>query len=414
MNHLSTRRLAITLLTPSAALCAGTAAAATLLVGPNQAISSIAEAARLAKDGDTVAIMPGTYKGDVALWLQKSLTIRGVGERPVLDADGKSAEGKAIWVFRNGDFSVENIEFRNARVRDGNGAGIRFERGALTVRDCVFIDNQMGLLTANFRKARLAVRDSLFASAPHTDGVLHHLLYVGRIDRFELEGSRLHGGFRGHLVKSRARESEIRYNLIYDGGGGTASYEVEFPNGGDALLIGNTIGQSADSENPVVVAYGAEGAAWGVNRLLMSHNTLLNKGWRPAWFARVWQNRIEGGAEVVTRNNLTVGLGAFTLALPGDHAGNYPLPGGALDGDTLDFTLAPDSWLRGRVDRPDGAFGERMTPKAEFRLPVGTVPLVAPVEWAPGAFQSPLPPVRLPVLSHGGTPPAAAQAERDP
>ena len=35
----------------------------------------------------------------------------------------KSAEGKAIWVFVNGQFKVDNIAFRGARVADGNGAG---------------------------------------------------------------------------------------------------------------------------------------------------------------------------------------------------------------------------------------------------------------------------------------------------
>ncbi len=54
----------------------------------------------------------------------------------MLIADGKSAEGKAIWVIRNGDFHIENIEFRGARASDRNGAGIRFERGKLCLRNC--------------------------------------------------------------------------------------------------------------------------------------------------------------------------------------------------------------------------------------------------------------------------------------
>ena len=58
-----------------------------------------------------------------------------------------------------------------------------------------------------------------------------HLLYVGRIGRFTLTGSR-HQGFEGHSVKSRARESHVAYNLLYDGAGGQAAYELEFPDGG--------------------------------------------------------------------------------------------------------------------------------------------------------------------------------------
>ena len=99
-----------------------------LLVGPGAPIARIADAARLAHDGDTVEILPGEYHGDVAVWTQKRLTIRGVGRAPTLVADNQSAEGKAIWVFREGDFLVENITFRGARVADLNGAAIRFER----------------------------------------------------------------------------------------------------------------------------------------------------------------------------------------------------------------------------------------------------------------------------------------------
>ncbi|HPO20462.1 MAG TPA: SDR family NAD(P)-dependent oxidoreductase, partial [Rubrivivax sp.] len=90
---------------------------------------------------DTVLIQPGTYRGDVAVWLQQALEIRGIGPRPVLIADGEVAEGKAIWVLRNGRFRIRNIEFRGARSPVGNASGIRFERGTLDLADCVFEDN---------------------------------------------------------------------------------------------------------------------------------------------------------------------------------------------------------------------------------------------------------------------------------
>ena len=119
-------------------------------VGPSGVVKTVAEAAQLAQDDDVVEIETGEYKGDVATWAQKRLTIRGIGPRPVLHAVGKSAEGKAIWVIREGEFTVANIEFRGARVASGNGAGIRFEKGKLNIVQCAFWDNQIGVLTANF------------------------------------------------------------------------------------------------------------------------------------------------------------------------------------------------------------------------------------------------------------------------
>jgi hypothetical protein len=90
----------------------------------------------------------------------------------------------------------------------------------------------MGILTGNVADSVLEVEDSEFGEAPRHAGGLHHLLYAGTIARLSVRGSRLQQGFRGHLIKSRARESSILYNLIVDGVGGRASYELEFPNGG--------------------------------------------------------------------------------------------------------------------------------------------------------------------------------------
>ena len=140
-------------------------AAATFTVGPEGVPMGFAEALRQARNGDVIEVLPGTYKGAVAAIEQTLLTIRGVGERPVFDAGGQHAEGKAIWIVRNGDITIENIEFRGARVPDANGAGIRFERGRLTINRCRFVDNQNGLLTANFTDAELRITDSEFLQA---------------------------------------------------------------------------------------------------------------------------------------------------------------------------------------------------------------------------------------------------------
>lgn len=374
---------AVTLALSSSAVCA-----ATLTVGPSEAIMTIAAAALLAKDGDTVMIMPGEYRGDVAVWHQKRLSIIGVAPRPVLVADGKIAEDKAIWVFKDGEFDVDNIEFRGARAEDRNGAGIRFEHGRLSVRNAVFSDNQTGILTANFEDAHLSITDSVFTQAPEQFDSLPHLLYVGRIGSVEVTGSRFHAGHIGHLIKSRARQTTLRYNLIYDGPGGKASYEVDLPNGGDALLVGNIIGQSSDTDNPTVIAYGAEGNVWPNSRLRLAHNTLLSDNLIGAWFLRVWEENLPDGANVIGINNLTVGLGLFTLAAPGEFSGNFPLLPGALAGDILDFSLPGDSLLRGWVDPI--AEGDPLRPTAEFTLPVGSRPIPAQDEWVPGARQTAL------------------------
>ncbi|WP_341643623.1 hypothetical protein [Thauera sp. SDU_THAU2] len=363
--------------------------AAVLRVGPGERFERIADAAKAAKDGDTVEIMPGEYRGDVTVWRQKSLLIRGIGERPVLIADGRIAEGKAIWVIRNGNIQIENIEFRGARASSGNGAGIRFERGQLEVRNSAFIDNQMGILAANFEDAELIIRDSLFTQAPRQERPLPHLLYVGRIARFELSGSRFHQGYRGHLLKSRARHNDIRYNLLYDGPLGEASYELDLPNGGVAFVIGNIFGQSANTQNPIVIAYGAEGNAWPGSALYLSHNTLLSDRLTGAWFLRTFTDRLPPSTEILGINNLTVGIGAFTLAANGTFRGNVPLPpGGLRDPGMLDFRPQGASLLRW-ITEPAGSVRDiSLIPAAEFTLPLGTRSLPPVHGWLPGALQS--------------------------
>lgn len=366
------------------------AGAATLSVGPAAPFASVAAAAKAAQDGDTIEIAAGTYREDVAVFTQRHLAIRGTGGRVVLDARGTVAEGKAIWVFRDGDYTIDGIDFRGARADDRNGAGIRFERGRLTVRDCTFFDNENGILTGNDAAAELVVEDSEFGDAPRDRGSLKHFVYVGTIARFTMTGSRASNGFEGHLVKSRARVSDVRYNLLYDGAGGRAAYELEFPNGGVATVVGNVIGQSAETTNPVVVAYGAEGPRWPDNALYLAHNTLVSDRVWGAWFLRVFEHAFAPAPTVVAVNNLTVGWGLFALGAPGTFAGNRSALSWALgDLASLDFTLGRASSLRAQGAALPAIGGVTLAPTAEFRLPRGTRAIEAPPRLTPGAFQTP-------------------------
>ncbi|MCM8594441.1 hypothetical protein [Accumulibacter sp.] len=361
----------------------------TLVVGPDREISSIREAARLARDGDTIEILPGEYRRQAIVWAQRRLTIRGLGKRPVLIADGESAEGKALWVVRDSDLVIENLEFRGARVAHGNGAGIRFESGRLRVVRCAFFDNEMGILTGNVPESSLEVEDSEFGEAPRFGTVLHHLLYAGTIAHLSVRGSRFEQGYRGHLLKSRARENLIVYNLLVDGPGGSASYELEFPNGGIAWVIGNIIGQSATTDNPDLISYAAEGQRWPDNLLVLAHNTLVND--RPdGRFLNVWTDRVPSGVEVWAINNLLVGDSVFGFAAqaPGRYDGNRTIrPADLVDRAGARYALPQTSALRGTAGAPGFVRERNLVPTAEFAWPVGTRPLVPGKPLSPGALQ---------------------------
>jgi hypothetical protein len=137
-----------------------------LQVGPQRNIKTIAACASIARAGAIILVDSGDYLADVAAWQQDDITIRAVGGRVRLLAQGAAAEGKGIWVVRANRMQVEGFDFEGAAVPSRNGAD------------------------------------------------------------------------------------------------GTASYELEFPNGGMAFVVGNTIAQSTLTENPCLISFGAEGYKW--------------------------------------------------------------------------------------------------------------------------------------------------------
>ena len=361
--------------------------ATTLVVGPGERIPTITEASRLARDGDIIEIKPGEYRGQPAVWTQRDITIRGVGKRPVMVADNQLAEEKGIWVVRGERVRIENIEFRGARASDMNGAGIRFDRGSLSIVRCAFFDNEMGILTANSPELSLAVIDSEFADSPHTTNDFHHLLYVGRIGKLVLRGSRFRNGFYGHLVKTRARENYILYNVMVDGANGHASYELEFPNGGVAYVIGNVIGQGPESENPSIIAYGSEGLRWTQNAIYLAHNTVINDA-SNANYLLIKSDRGSEAVEVWALNNLIAGPGECRRPPVGRFEGNQTVARSALvEQAGVPTRLPPQSPLRGTVRPPGKAGNVELTPDSEFVFPVGTKAVLPSARPAPGAFQ---------------------------
>ncbi len=365
------------------------ARAETWVVGPDGQPNDLPGAVAKAQDGDVIEVLPGVYKGVHLVLEGRKLTLRGSGDKaPVFDGEGSMGPYPALLLVRGGEVLLENLEFRGARSEQAAGAGVRLEGGKLTLRNCHFRDNEHGLNTSNDAQAELTIEASSFGMAPRVEGGLYHLLNVGRISRLTVSGTRFQQGFEGHLIRSRARETTLSYNMIHDGPGGGASYEVDLPNGGLATLIGNVIGQGRNTQNPVVVAYGTEGQPWERNRLVLSHNTFLNYGWMPAWFLRVFDDRLPADTEVIAINNLTAGMGLFSLGNPGRFEGNAIATFGMLrDAETYAFELPPSSYWRGKGVDPRSQDGADLSPKAEFRWPVGTEQLPEKGRWSPGAYQ---------------------------
>ena len=286
-------------------------------VGPTRNIKTIASASRFARNGATIYVDSGVYESDVAVWERDHITLHAAGGRVRLVAKGMAAEGKAIWVVRAKGMRVEGFDFEGAAVPDRNGAGIRFESGSLHIRDCSFTKNENGLLTSNDPNTVLTIENSEFGHNGYGDGQSHNL-YVGRIARLLVTGSHFHHAKVGHLLKSRAAVSDIVNNRLIDGDGGRASYELEFPNGGIATVLGNTIAQSIATENAILISFGAEGHTWPRNTITLENNTLVNPLPSGGVFLRV----VPRADSISVINNRLVGAGTLESAGAGEYRNN--------------------------------------------------------------------------------------------
>ena len=352
-------------------------------VGPERAIKTIAAAAGAARAGSTIYVDSGEYVGDVAVWTQDQITVRAVGGRVKLVAGGASAESKAIWVVRGGQMSVEGFDFSDARVSGNNGAGIRFERGQLKVDSCTFTNNENGILTSNQADATLDIKNSEFGFNGYGDGQSHNL-YVGSIARLTVTGSYFHHARVGHLLKSRAAENHIFYNRLTDEVGGSASYELEFPDGGIAYVVGNIIEQGSQTQNPHIISYGAEGYTSSRNELYLVNNTLNDNRPQGGIFLRVKP----GDVKVKAVNNLLIGPGKLESAGPGVFQNNFNVGWDAFVQLVRDdYRLKPASELLGKAVDPGMANGVNLRPQAEYAHPRSTKAIPAG-RHNPGAMQS--------------------------
>lgn len=249
-------------------------------VGPTQQYKVPSAVAGLVKDGDEVWIDPAEYVGDVASWSANNLKFYRTptaqeGSFAVLKADGKAAEQKAIWVIKGNDCVVAGIDFRDCVVPDRNGAGIRVEGTNITVSRCAFRQNQDGILAGSNLNSTIIVEYCEFDRSGAGDG-LSHAIYVNHVKAFIFRFNYSHNTLVGHECKSRAHFNYIAYNRLTNENG-TGSRNLDLPNGGTSIVIGNIFHKGANAENGNVIGYGLEGMSDTVdNSLYISHNTVVS------------------------------------------------------------------------------------------------------------------------------------------
>jgi hypothetical protein len=339
-----------------------------LSVGPDGPYTRPSEAALIAKDGDTIEIDAGVYSGDVAIWRQHNLIIRGVGGRAIIKANGGAAEEKAIWVIKGDNATVENVEFSGATVRDRNGAGIRQVGSGLTIKNCYFHHNENGILGG---KGKILIEYSEFAHNGFGDGQSHNLYIGGQTTHLILRYSYSHHARVGHNLKSRAQKNYILYNRIMDEEGGNSSYAIDLPEGGEAYIIGNVIQQGPKTENSTIISYGAETEEGRMDKFSIVNNTIVNDRHAGTFiFARQ-------GADGKIINNIFMGEGAILVG-PGEVINNLVFISdswlarllsrspGFVNKATFDYRLTASSPARDAGINPGRVLGFQLAPTSQY------------------------------------------------
>jgi len=381
----------------SLTLLASTASAATLTVGPGKTYATPCAAIAVANPGDTVLVSVGTaaYTDSCAIGVA-GLTVRGVGGQPKIDLSGTDhpANYKGIYDVTANDVTLANLELTGANISDANGAngaGIRDEADGLVVTGCYIHDNQDGILAtpASTGSTLVVEYTQLFHNGLGdgcTSGGCTHNIYVGssNMETFIFAFNWSHdvasgNSETGHLLKTRAQNSYILYNQLA-GEIGTDSYELDIPQGGLGVVVGNVIQKGAAAENPTLLTYGEEGLLNTTSQLYVGNNTFVSDLASSVTFIKV-----AAGATLTAHNNLFAGTGTLssTGALSADNlATSSPMFVAAA---TFDYHLVAGSPAIGKGVAAGTANGFSLTPTFEYVQPLESVARSAATDL--GAFE---------------------------
>jgi hypothetical protein len=262
---------------------------------------SLAAAVRSIGDGEgTIRIAPGRYRECA---VQEAGRVAFVAEQSgTAIFDGAICEGKAILVLRGRSARVEGLVFTHMEAEEGNGAGIRIERGDLNVSDSIFVDGESGILSAIDPSGTISVDRSTFSGlGGDADGDGVHSIYAGGYGAVRVTRTRFERATGGHYLKSRAPRIEVLDSSFDDSNGRNSNYLIDLPEGATGRIAGNIFVNGPDKENyGTMIAVAAERRANRSAGLVIEDNDVsLAPGFRwPTAFVGDWS-----GEPLTLRNN---------------------------------------------------------------------------------------------------------------
>lgn len=201
----------------------------------------LAEAMAQTGDQGTIRVAPGLYhqcavQSGGALRLEAEQAGQAV-------LDGTLCEGQAALVLRGNRTEIDGIIFQNMRGENGTAAAIRLERGALTVRNAMFRDGNIGISAGADPAATIRIDRTTFsglgpcAVAPQQlCGAAIDASYYGAVI---VTRSLFEKGQGGHYLRSRAMRIEISGSRFDDSEGRETRHMIDLPAGATGEIRSN-------------------------------------------------------------------------------------------------------------------------------------------------------------------------------
>ena len=236
----------------------------TICVGAGQAYTSLGAALAVAREGDVIEIIGGTYRESDRIGV-KNVTLRGVGGRVHFDCAGLHlVSDKACLLLAANGITLENLEISGgvlAESAGANGACVRNEPNlSFTLRHVACHGSQDGILSEG---GVIVVENSEFYDNGWTE--LTHNVYFGGNCSVTVRGSTFRDARIGHEFKSRCYETTISDSTFRSTKG---SRDLDIPDGGETKIYRSTFEKTRGADNYEIIAFAAESCAHPGDMLL--------------------------------------------------------------------------------------------------------------------------------------------------
>jgi nitrous oxidase accessory protein len=334
-------------------------AGATIRVGAEGDVPTIAAALDRARDGDRISIGPGTYR-EGTLVVERSITLEGEGW-PVLDGE----DSHTILIVTAPDVTVRGLELRAAgmsHVRDHAAVLVEGARGC-RIEDNRLEDNFFGIYLARAREC--VVSGNRISASGEREAVSGNGIHLWDARQVEVRGNRIAGHrdgiylefAEGTVIRDNVAEGNLRYGLhfmfsdgsLYEGNTfrrngagvavmysrdvdmrgnlfvdnwGPAAYGLLLKDVRDSRIEGNTFRQNT-------TAIFSDGS----DRLVFRGNRVTRNGWAVKIMASSQENLFTGNDFVENTFDVTTNSRRNFNTFRGNHWSAYD--GYDLDGDGI-------------------------------------------------------------------------------